>query len=57
MVNNKLDKKRNNIILGIDPGSTTIGYGVISYENKNQKPKAILKKTKINTKEKKQAEK
>ena len=41
MVNNKLDKKQNNVILGIDPGSTTIGYGVISYESKNRKPKAL----------------
>ena len=41
MVNNKLDKKRNNIILGIDPGSTTIGYGVIGFESKNQRPKAL----------------
>ena len=28
-------------ILGIDPGSTQIGYGVISYKNKNTKPKAL----------------
>ncbi len=49
MHNNKLDKKQNNlhsikkdnIILGIDPGSTVIGYGVISYEDKMRKPKAL----------------
>lgn len=28
-------------ILGIDPGSTQIGYGVISYKNKDIKPKAL----------------
>ena len=28
-------------ILGIDPGSTQIGYGVISFKNKNSKPKAL----------------
>lgn len=37
---NKVDKKQN-IILGIDPGSTVIGYGVIACENKNRKPKAL----------------
>ena len=40
MVNKNLDKKQN-IILGIDPGSTVIGYGVITYENKNRRPKAL----------------
>ena len=33
------DKTKN--ILGIDPGSTTIGYVVISYKNKKSKPKAV----------------
>ena len=33
--------KNKKIILGIDPGSTKIGYGVISYTNKELKPKAI----------------
>lgn len=28
-------------ILGIDPGSTTIGYGAISYKKNGAKPKAI----------------
>ena len=28
-------------ILGIDPGSITVGYGVISYKNNGLKPKAI----------------
>ena len=47
MLSNKLHKNpyevqtKNNIILGIDPGSTTIGYGVIGYEDKNRKPKAV----------------
>lgn len=49
MQKNKLDKKENNIystkkknlILGIDPGSTVIGYGVIEYESTNRKPRAI----------------
>ena len=41
MVNNKVDKKQNNVILGIDPGSTVIGYGVIEYKDKNRRPKAL----------------
>ncbi len=41
MLNNKSDKKQNNIILGIDPGSTVIGYGVIAYHSKGLKPKAL----------------
>ena len=28
-------------ILGIDPGSTTIGYGVLSYKNSNAKPLTV----------------
>ena len=28
-------------IIGIDPGSTTIGYGVISFNGKETKPKAV----------------
>ena len=39
-------KKRSDIrkevkILGIDPGSTTIGYGVVSYNGKNSKPSTL----------------
>ena len=34
-------RTKNNIILGIDPGSTVIGYGLISYEDKIRKPKAL----------------
>ena len=41
MINNKSDKKQNNIILGIDPGSTTIGYGLISYKKNTVKPEVI----------------
>ena len=41
MQNNKLDKKQSNVILGIDPGSTVIGYGIIRYENKRQKPDVL----------------
>lgn len=41
MDNNKIDKKQSNVILGIDPGSTVIGYGVISYEDKKRTPKAL----------------
>ena len=33
--------KKNNVIVGIDPGSTIIGYGVISYEDKSRKPKTL----------------
>ena len=32
---------KNNIILGIDPGSTVIGYGVIEYKGNNRRPKAL----------------
>lgn len=35
------NKHNSNRILGIDPGSTTIGFGVISYENTHRKPKAV----------------
>lgn len=41
MHNNKSDKKQNNIIVGIDPGSTVIGYGVVTYQSKGLKPKAL----------------
>lgn len=39
-------KKRSTVrkevkILGIDPGSTTIGYGVINYNGNNSQPSAI----------------
>ena len=33
--------KKNNVIVGIDPGSTVIGYGVIGCEDKSRKPKAL----------------
>lgn len=36
---NQIRMKKN--ILGIDPGSTKIGYGVISYENRSLKPKVV----------------
>lgn len=41
MQSNNLAKKQNNVILGIDPGSTTIGYGLISYEPRAVKPKVL----------------
>lgn len=37
----KKTKVNDEIILGIDPGSTRIGYGVISYKNHLSKPKAL----------------
>ncbi len=39
--NKKTTINKANTILGIDPGSTTIGYGVISYKDKNSKPIAV----------------
>lgn len=35
------ENKNGKVIVGIDPGSTVIGYGVISYNKKNEQPKAI----------------
>ena len=33
--------KHEKYILGVDPGSTKIGYGVISYKNNSTKPDAV----------------
>lgn len=33
--------KNQKIILGIDPGSTVIGYGAINYKKPNSKPKTL----------------
>ena len=41
MQNDKSPTKQNNVILGIDPGSTTIGYGLIAYEHRVLKPKVL----------------
>ncbi len=41
MLNHKTEKKQNNVILGIDPGSTTIGFGIINCIKHGSKPEVL----------------